>query len=60
MYMEVGATHVRSYLHHSPGSADLWPFAEVLEGRHDAEVRNLFGDSAVDELKAEIRLRLGG
>jgi hypothetical protein len=57
MYLEVGDADVLCYLHHSPGRADRWSFEEVLAGRHDAAVRNLFGDAAVEALKAEVRRR---
>ena len=57
LYLEVGANEVRCYLDHSPGKPELWTFAEVLAGERDAEVRNLFGEAALEELKAAVRLR---
>jgi hypothetical protein len=59
LYLEVGSSYVRCYLHHSPGTADLWTFADVLAGKYDAEVRNLFGEEVVAELKAEVQRRVG-
>jgi hypothetical protein len=58
LYLEVGAADVRCYFDHSPAKAERWTFAEVLAGNHDAEVRNLFGDAALAQLKAAVRLRL--
>jgi hypothetical protein len=55
LYLVVGPADVRCYLHHSEDEADRWSFADVLAGRHDAEVRLFFGDAAVDELKAEVQ-----
>lgn len=59
LYLEVGPSCVRSWLDHSEHNAEKWTFENVLAGRHDAEVRALFGDSTVEELKAEVRLRTG-
>ena len=58
LFLEVGTDAVRCYLDHSPGNAEWWTFAEVLDGDHDAYVRNLFGEAAVDQLKAAVRLRV--
>lgn len=58
LYLEVGAGCVRSYLHHSEANADRWSFADVLAGVHDAEVRALFNDGVLEELKAEVRRRV--
>lgn len=59
LYLEVGSDNVRCYLHHSPGHADLWSFADVLAGKYDGEVQNLFGEAVVAELKAEVLRRRG-
>jgi hypothetical protein len=58
MYLEMTATGVRSYLHHSPHSAEHTTFAQVMAGKLDSEVRNLFGQRALEELKAEVRKHL--
>src|SRR5689334_7750323 len=56
MYLEIGSgTHVKMYLDHSPGDPELTSFEDVLAGKIDGEVRNLFGENAVDELKAAVR-----
>ncbi len=49
MYIDFapGRDELRCYLDHSPGAADRWTFDDVLDGRHDAFIRNLFGDAAV-------------
>jgi hypothetical protein len=57
LYLEVGPAEVRCYLDHSPHKADRWTFEDGLAGRHDAEVTNLFGEPAVEGLKAEVRKR---
>lgn len=58
MYLVVGSAEVRCFLDHSEAKADCWAFADVLAGDHDAEVRLFFGETAVDELKAEVRKRV--
>lgn len=58
LYLVVGSECVRSYLHHSEATADRWSFADVLAGVHDAEVRALFSDEVLEELKAEVRRRV--
>ena len=57
LYLDVQADHVRCFLDHSENKADHWTFAEVLAGDHDAYIQNLFGDTALAQLKAELRLR---
>ena len=57
LYLEVTKRDVISYFHHSPERPERWRFEDVLAGKHDAEVRNLFGDAAVEELKAAVRTR---
>lgn len=58
LYLDAGAECVRCFLHHSEGQADRWAFADVLAGVHDAEVRAIFGDAVVAELKAAVRSRV--
>jgi hypothetical protein len=58
LYLEVGPRSVRSWLHHSEDRADHWSFDDVLSGVHDAEVRALFGDLAVTEIKDAVRERM--
>lgn len=58
LYLELTDTGVKQYLHHSPQNADHTPFADVLAGKIDADVRNFFGESALHELKAEVRAKL--
>ena len=57
MYLEVKAHDVVLYLHHSPHRGDQYSFEQVLEGAMDAEVRSLFGDQTLTELKAELKRR---
>lgn len=59
LYLEMTDTGVKQYLHHSPHHAEHATFAEILAGAIDADVRNLFGQDALDELKAEVRGKLG-
>jgi hypothetical protein len=58
MYMELLGQEVKLWLHHSPGSADRYSLSDVLDGKLDAEVRNLFGEQAVAELQAAVRDRV--
>jgi hypothetical protein len=58
MYMEIVGHEVRMWLHHSPQSADRYSLEDVLAGKLDAEVRNLFGLEAVDELRAAVSERV--
>ena len=61
MYLEIASgSHVKTYLDHSPGNAELTSFDDVLAGKMDGEVSGLFGAAAVDELKATIRQIRGG
>jgi len=61
LYLEIAsASHVKTYLDHSPGNAELTSFDDVLAGKMDGEVSNLFGAAALDELKATIRQIRGG
>ena len=59
MYLEVTEAEVRCFLDHSPDSASRWTFDEVLAGalERDAEVRILFSDQVLGELKAAVRER---
>ena len=43
------------YLDHSPQRPDRYSFDDVLAGKLDGEVNNLFGSAAVEELKAAVR-----
>jgi len=55
MYLEIASgSHVRTYLDHSPGNAELTSFEDVLAGKMDGEVSSLFGAAALTELKAAI------
>ena len=58
MYLELDRGRVHLYLDHSPSKGDWYSFDEVLAGALDAEVRNLFGDDAIGELKAAVRQRV--
>lgn len=58
MYLELTETGVRSYLDHSPQHAEHTGFAEILAGKLDGEVTNLFGADALEQLKAEARSRI--
>lgn len=57
LYLEVHSDHVRCFLDHSEAQADRWTFAEILAGDHDAYIQNLFGDTALSQLKAELHHR---
>lgn len=57
MYLELGEGEVRIFLDHSPRTADRYSFDRVLAGEIDAEISNLFGSDAVDEVKQAIRQR---
>jgi hypothetical protein len=59
-YLELGPNSVRAWLCHSPDKAAHWSFAEVLAGAIDAEVRALFDDRTLEELKAAVRSRTDG
>ncbi|HRK32603.1 MAG TPA: ATP-binding protein [Tepidisphaeraceae bacterium] len=59
MYLEIdGKPGVRMYLHHSPASADRYSFQDVLDGKLDAEVRNLFGEETLKSLKRAVKHRM--
>ena len=57
MYLEIVGSEVRMWLDHSPNKADRYSFDDVRAGKLDAEVRNLFGEDAVAELKAAVASR---
>lgn len=57
LYMVVDPDCVRSYLNYSENVSGRWDFADVLAGEHDAEVRALFNDLVLEELKAEVQQR---
>jgi hypothetical protein len=58
LYMELRGREVISYLHHSPQRPDRYSFDDVLAGKHDAEISQLFGADAPAEVKAAIQLAL--
>lgn len=60
MYLEIDGKHVKTYLDHSPANAELTSFDDVLAGKMDAEVRNLFGEQALAELKETVGLIKSG
>jgi len=55
LYLELRGDHVITYLHHSANNPDRFPFADILAGKEDAMISQLFGRAAVDEVKAAIR-----
>lgn len=55
MILAIEGGEVRLWLHHSPASAERHAFDAVLGGVIDADVRNIFGQNVLDELKAAIR-----
>lgn len=59
MYLELTPTGVRTWLDHSPDNATHWTFAQVMAGAIDADVRNLFGQTTLDELKREVAQQAG-
>jgi hypothetical protein len=54
LYMELRGRDVVTYLDHSPQRPDRWSFDEVLSGKHDAEIAQLFGAQAPADVKAAI------
>jgi hypothetical protein len=58
LYLEITGRDVRCYLHHSPGSASVWSYEEVVAGKADGELSNLFSDGDIAELKAEAAKRV--
>lgn len=58
LYLELTPTGVRSYLDHSPGSAEHTDFADILAGKLDGEVTNLFGADTLAQLKAAAKARI--
>lgn len=60
LYLEIASgSHVKTYLDHSPGDVELTSFDDVLAGKMDGEVSSLFGEKALEELKATIRQMRG-
>lgn len=57
LYLEVTATDVRCYLHHSPETASVWSFADVVAGAADREL-DLFTSVEIAAVKAEAAKRL--
>lgn len=55
MYLEIAGGEVRMWLDHSPDKADRYPFDDVLAGKLDAEMTNLFGPGTPAEVKAAVR-----
>lgn len=54
LYLELRSGEIVTYLDHSPGSVERHSFERVLAGDVDAMIAQLFGASAVDEVKAAI------
>ena len=54
LYMELRGEEVITYLHHAPHNPDRYSFDDVLAGKQDAMISQLFGAAAVDEVKAAI------
>jgi len=54
LYLELRGQEVITYLYHAPNNPDRYPFADVLAGKQDAMISQLFGAAAVDEVKAAI------
>jgi hypothetical protein len=57
LYLELRGDDVITYLYHAPNNPDRYAFADVLAGKQDAMISQLFGAAAVDEVKAAIRAR---
>ena len=57
LYLEVAGGEVRMYFDHSPHRPERYSFDDVLAGKLDGQVNNLFGPAAVEELKAAVRER---
>lgn len=55
IYLEVTEEDVRSYLNNDVRYADHWSFAEVLAGAADYNLRGIFGDETLAELKAAVQ-----
>jgi hypothetical protein len=58
LYLDLTPTDVRQFLHHSPHHPEITSFEDVLAGKIDADVRNLFGVQTLEELKAAVRQQL--
>ena len=54
LYLELRGGEVVTYLDHSPHRPDRYSFDDVLAGRQDAMIAQLFGAAAVGEVKAAI------
>ena len=54
LYLELRNDHIVTFLDHSPTSVERFPFSEVLAGKHDAMIANLFGQNALPQIKAAI------
>jgi len=58
LYLEVTATDVRCYLDHSPASASVWTFEQIVAGEADRELFNFYSAAEIAEMKAEARRRI--
>lgn len=58
MYLDIGDGQVHLYLDHAPAKGDWHSFDDVLAGKLDAEITNLFGAGAADEVKAGVRHKI--
>lgn len=57
LYLAIVDGEVRIWLDHSPARADVHTFADVLAGSIDMEVRGMFGEGVLAELKEAVRDR---
>ena len=55
MYLDVTDKEVRCYLDHSPKTADVFTFDEVLAGKADGMVGSIFSGNVLEELKEAVR-----
>ena len=60
LYLELRGEYVITYLHHAPNNADRYTLADVLAGKQDSMIAQLFGAAAVEEVKAAIVAQRGG
>ena len=59
VYLDIVGRSVRCYLDHSPGSADVYTFDEVLAEKADGVVNGIFTNGTLEELKAAVKAAQG-
>ncbi len=54
LYFEITGGEVLEYFDHNRDNATHWSFADVMAGRIDGDVRNMFGGETLAEIKAAV------